>query len=594
MIVMLLTVPAFASDPVILEKHKGEYPLGLHLEYYVDEDAKLELKDIIAPAMLNNFIKSKVSLLNFGFSRSAYWLKFTLVNPLIEEQNVLLEFAHPQMDSIDIYLVRDGKELLFKQGGDKFKYNQREIDYHTLLFKLSFPPESESEIYMRFKTEGSMQLPLTVWRPFAFIEKINKVQMFMGIYFGIMLAMFFYNLFLLVLLKDINYFYYILYIGTMIMIQFEINRYDVEYIWPNSPVFANLSFPIFYNMAFFFGALFSRNFLNTKKNTPLIDKMILLLMGVSIVGIILTLTIGYYAGFIPVLYVLAVFMPLVLLIAGVMCWKRGFTIARYYTIAWIFLLVSAVIFNLRNITMIPNVFITDYIVYFGSSLEVVFLSLALGDRINVIKKEKFLAQNELYKAQQVFTKKLESKVKDRTLELEKSNKKLERLSNTDGLTGLFNRRYFDKIIEIEWSRLQRQNRPLSIIMIDIDYFKKYNDMYGHQLGDSCIQTVAKVLDKSIHRSCDVAARYGGEEFVLVLSDVDSNGARTVAQSIIDKIKKEAIPHNASNISDVVTMSFGTATLIPDKLSKPEYLLSLSDKALYRSKEEGRNRITSLP
>lgn len=165
------------------------------------------------------------------------------------------------------------------------------------------------------------------------------------------------------------------------------------------------------------------------------------------------------------------------------------------------------------------------------------------------------------------------------------------MANRDGLTGLFNRRYFNQVLQNEWLRLQRSGSPLSLILSDIDYFKKYNDHYGHVAGDECLQNVADAFKNSIQRVTDVAARYGGEEFAVILPDTNSNGTKVIAQSIKDAIKNKAIPHKASQVNDIVSMSFGTATVIPNDSLNCESFIEMADKALYQSKKNGRDMIS---
>ncbi len=175
--------------------------------------------------------------------------------------------------------------------------------------------------------------------------------------------------------------------------------------------------------------------------------------------------------------------------------------------------------------------------------------------------------------------------------LQKRNREIEALSNLDGLTGLFNRRYFDRTLNDEWRRLRRDEHSLSLIMADIDHFKNFNDACGHLRGDDCIRLVADAIRDSIGRVSDVAVRYGGEEFAVLLPNTDSAGAGVIAGKIRASVQAKAIPHPASAVDRLVTISLGVATVIPDPSSEPSLLLAKADEALYRSKANGRNRVT---
>lgn len=174
--------------------------------------------------------------------------------------------------------------------------------------------------------------------------------------------------------------------------------------------------------------------------------------------------------------------------------------------------------------------------------------------------------------------------------LEKANVALQRMAMIDGLTQIANRRCFDETLQKEWLRLTREQKPLSLLLGDIDYFKKFNDHYGHHAGDDCLRLVSKALADSVLRPADLAARYGGEEFVMLLPGVDIQGALQVGQRILSAIRELAIKHQKSEISDTVTISLGAATLTPSVERAPETLILSADEALYQAKEQGRNRI----
>jgi len=173
-------------------------------------------------------------------------------------------------------------------------------------------------------------------------------------------------------------------------------------------------------------------------------------------------------------------------------------------------------------------------------------------------------------------------------ELEEANSKLQKLSRIDGLTNIANRRFFDETLLQELSRMQRNNTPLTLILCDIDFFKKYNDQYGHQMGDSCLQQVAQCIHSSFTRTGDLVARYGGEEFAVILPNVDQAAAINLAENLRLAIKNLQIRHESSEIDNVLTLSIGVTTAIPDKdASVANYILA-ADKALYQAKASGRD------
>jgi|GEM_PF-437003 len=176
------------------------------------------------------------------------------------------------------------------------------------------------------------------------------------------------------------------------------------------------------------------------------------------------------------------------------------------------------------------------------------------------------------------------------MQLKRSQDQLARAASTDSLTQVYNRREFERTLESEWRRCRRSKRPLSLLMIDIDHFKHYNDHYGHLTGDGCLRSVAQSLKDSCKRSQDMVCRYGGEEFALILPETPSAGAEQLASEILHSVRTLALEHQASPMAEIVTLSIGIATIIPTEQGNPHQLLKDADAALYQAKEAGRDRI----
>ena len=180
------------------------------------------------------------------------------------------------------------------------------------------------------------------------------------------------------------------------------------------------------------------------------------------------------------------------------------------------------------------------------------------------------------------------------LERNAALEELKRISITDGLTRIYNRRYFDQVLANEIQRAKREKLPLSLVIMDVDHFKQFNDLYGHQAGDQCLTAVADALQSSLHRTSDTAARYGGEEFAAILPNTDSEGAFAQAEKIRNAVIDLGIKHEASSAGDHVSVSLGVTTIMPDLNHSAELLVKSADLGLYRAKEEGRNRTIANP
>lgn len=182
----------------------------------------------------------------------------------------------------------------------------------------------------------------------------------------------------------------------------------------------------------------------------------------------------------------------------------------------------------------------------------------------------------------------------KSMALERSNQQLELLSATDGLTGLANRRQFDQHLYSEWQRSMRSGLPISLLLLDIDHFKRYNDQYGHLAGDACLRQVAGILYDCAQRTGELVARYGGEEFALLLPGADGDVAMTVAQRCMDEVAKARIAHADSPVAEHLTVSIGVATVVASQDLVPESLVRCADEALYRVKSSGRAHFIVAP
>ena len=182
---------------------------------------------------------------------------------------------------------------------------------------------------------------------------------------------------------------------------------------------------------------------------------------------------------------------------------------------------------------------------------------------------------------------------DLVIEVSKAHDLQAKLANTDGLTGISNRRRFDQVLEKEYARLPRSDTPLSMLLLDVDHFKAFNDTYGHVAGDECLKRIAKVVENRLNRSSDLAARYGGEEFAGILPDTDSMGAVQLAELIRSDVESLQIPHETSSTRGHVTVSLGVATLTCPGCRTSTDMVASADKCLYRAKSDGRNRVVSV-
>jgi diguanylate cyclase (GGDEF)-like protein len=240
--------------------------------------------------------------------------------------------------------------------------------------------------------------------------------------------------------------------------------------------------------------------------------------------------------------------------------------------------------------MMPRNFLTEFMPQIGVALEVVLLSFALAYRINLERRKRHEAQEQALAIQQKANLTLEMRVQERTDELERANEQLRAISLTDGLTHVANRRRFDEKLQDEWKRAQRHGHPLSLLMLDIDHFKRVNDELGHLVGDDCLTEVAALCAAEVQRSGDLLARYGGEEFIILLPATPEEGAVRVAERVRQAVARSPVYSNERVAPVSLTISVGVACVVPDPDMEPQELIRQADEALYSAKESGRNRV----
>jgi diguanylate cyclase (GGDEF)-like protein/PAS domain S-box-containing protein len=212
------------------------------------------------------------------------------------------------------------------------------------------------------------------------------------------------------------------------------------------------------------------------------------------------------------------------------------------------------------------------------------ITYVIGTGIDITERSRAEKLIETHKIE------LENLVAERTYKLHKANKKLERMAHKDGLTGIYNRRYCNDTLEREIRRVVRDAKPLSVMLCDVDFFKTYNDTFGHVAGDECLKDIAGIIARTFHRASDMVARYGGEEFIVVLPDISAEEAALLAENLLEAVWDRNIPNSSSSIADRVTISIGVATIRSDRLFEVASLIRAADQALYEAKNAGRNLV----
>ncbi|MFK4076746.1 7TM diverse intracellular signaling domain-containing protein [Ectopseudomonas khazarica] len=376
---------------VTFDEQVRALPLGQSMYVFEDVRGDASIDDVSSQAVQGSFRLHDKPVLNAGYSRSVFWLRLDLQYLPRQEQGArswLLELAYPPLDHLELYLPDDsGSFALAQRTGDALPFDSRQIRQNNYLFELSLEPGQTKRIYLRLESQGSIQAPLTLWSPNAYLEEQPGRIYVLGIIYGVLLVMLVYNLFIFLSVRDTSYLYYILYIASFGLYQISVNGAGIEYFWPDSPWWANAATPFLIGSAALFGCQFARSFLHTAEHSPWVDRLLLVLMASGAAVMILALCISYATALRLATY-LALLFTVVIFAAGILAWLRGMRVARYFIFAWTAFLVGGIVNTLMVLGYVPNVFLTMYASQIGSALEVGLLSLALADRINAMKEER--------------------------------------------------------------------------------------------------------------------------------------------------------------------------------------------------------------
>ncbi|MCE9570486.1 MAG: diguanylate cyclase, partial [Rhodocyclales bacterium] len=398
--------------------------------------------------------------INFGYSSSVWWLRLDIEPAPAVSHDWLLEVAFPTLDSVE-YFGPGGEHL---STGDRLPFAARPLVHRNFVFPVHLGETGVSTVWLRVASEGTLTIPLHLW--------------LLSVYFGMLLALALYNLLLWISLRDHNYLTYVLFAASMAVGQLSLNGLGNEFLWPTWPAWGNLAFTFGFAAAGLFGALFTRGFLETRRNLPRLDGAVIGLAAMFALCMAMALVAPYRLAAI-ITSLTGVTFSLVAVLAGLRCWRAGQPGARTFLLAWTVLLAGVAVVGLRNLALLPTTFLSFYAMQMGSALEMLLLSFALADRINGLRREKDAAQNEalatkqqLVGALQRSEASLERRVAERTEELEATNarlreneRQLQTLAHTDTLTGLANRLLFDARLQQSMQHARRNHGRIALLLV---------------------------------------------------------------------------------------------------------------------------------
>lgn len=585
LLLCLLPSVAGSRPALVLDAGTDSLPLTTHLTFMADPSGRLGLADAVLAQRRNDF--RPLSTTALGFREGALWFRALIINRRADEPRWLLVQRYALSDHIDVFVRHTDGRIDHFVGGDQRRFESRSVSYRHPNFWLTLPHGEPVELYVRVQSASSMQVPLWLHTPAAFAEHSRDTQLGIGVYYGILLALLFYNLVLWISLRDATYFWYLMHIGAFGLVLFTLNGLGFEYLWPNSPAFAQLAVPLFICLGQIGMQQFARVFLELRKRWPAGDRV-----GIWMIAFFVAL--AFATLWLPVslatqLASAFVFLSIVwIAIAGAVMTWRGYKPARLFLLAWAMLLLGSGMFAAIAFGLLPKTFVTEYGVQIGSALEMLLLSIAIGYRYSALRgeNERIVREAKMH---------LEHKVELRTAELRNAleqlgdaHARLRETSQRDALTGLHTRNHFRELYHDLLTRARENKTPLSLLMIDVDHFKRINDRHGHLAGDECLRWAAHCIGQTLRPHAAVPARFGGEEFVVALPGLDVDQATAVAAEVLESLRAHPCSSNGAEVA--MTASIGVHQVDPTRETRIEAALIHADDALYRAKHEGRDRV----
>ena len=514
------------SDPVALSS------VGHQIDLIEDSEGHLSIEQIKSGDLDYQWISNETDTPNFGYTDSTFWYRLKLVNNTGEDTRRILAIGYPLLDVIDFYLVDEQNQIIKTvHTGDTRPLSSRDFNHRDFLFELKLPKNAERTVYLRVFTEGAQQLPVELWKERDFFLQDQGILVTKASYFGVMGIMVLFNLFIFFSLRERSYIYYIGFIFCFVFTQAAMTGFAQQFVWPDIPFLNQISILFFVPATMLFAALFSMEFLDLKNRLPLFNKFLILTVILNSISCVLSLVLPYS---ISTKFSVALVFPesLAFLVIGPILWKRGVKDARFYTLAWFTLVIGTAMVSLNKFGLIPRNAITENGLVIGSALEALLLSLALADRFNREREQRYMAQKEMFE---------EAKERQRIEE------QMMYHSLHSPVTGLPNRvmlaRKLDEIIE----RYDEDEFSFAVVLVHLKRFHEINKTLGHQNADELLKLISQRLTnqaKDLTQIITLNSASTGEEhvanvegvtFALLLRAINRDAAQMSVETLCRQI-----------------------------------------------------------
>ncbi len=413
---------ARAAEPVIVTADVTEIRLGRHVDLLEDPGGSLTIEDVLTPQVAGQFRRSESDVPNFGFSESAFWIRFALRNDGVAPIASVLELGTSDLNQVTLYAARENGGFDRTDVGNALPFASRIVPTETFGFP-ERTPMGEQAFYLRLRSSGPLQAPLTVWSPSRFARRTQQTSLEHGLFVGAMLVMLVYNLFLLISVREASYGWYVAYVASFTYMTASLTGLTLEYLWPASPWLDDRLRVSSFGIVLTSVSLFNRSFLDLPRVLPRWNVALLALAALGAVELATTSLIPYRVAAAGI-SILAVTGSPIGIIAGLKAWRRGQRSARFYVLGWSTFFSGASLYSLNALGLTAAPYVSENAMKVGSLIEVVLISFALADRMNQMKAEKEQAQGHLLAMQRDANENLRHEVARQTQELRDQATKL--------------------------------------------------------------------------------------------------------------------------------------------------------------------------
>jgi len=526
---------------------------------------------------------------SFGFIHGMRWFHLSIANHDHPAQRWQLVIEQPRIDEIQIHTRDHDGGVRQYSLGDRLPFAARGVAHRYPNVELALPRGSTLEILVGVRSTSSIQLPLRLYTPTELWAASHDEQAGLGLYYGILLALFLYNLAVLASIRDASYAYYLGYLAAFGLLMLAFNGVGFQYLWPKATTWQSASLPVSIGAVLCTSLLFARSFLDLRQRVPRVAR----LFDWAVPGFALLTLMAFTRWQLQVTQLLnigVIAFGIVVTVSALISGRGGYRPAWYFLLAWGLLIAGGVALPLSSFGLLPRSTVTEFGLQIGSALEMLLLSFSLAYRIHLLRSEKEAVEHDARNMLEARVDERTRKLAETARQLSLANAQLEDVNRRDGLTGVYNRRYLDQAIRVQWQTAAETGRSLALLMIDIDHFKSINDQHGHGAGDDCLRVLGRLLEGCFPEQSAIVARYGGEEFTVVLPGHDRDLALQRAEQLRQAIAARPIETEAGAIA--MTVSIGVAAIDPPATAGAAELRKRSDEALFLAKRSGRNRVVA--